>query len=150
MRTKRLDNAPLRIPSPPSHPFAVAVRGLVLTTALVLLGSQANAARSLCPTLPPLAEGADDLRMPESAFTQEKFDAALHALKNFPRRIIDAPDLQRTINSSETWIGYSNSLRIVEGWILKQAALHDVESGRAEGSAVKRFCNFVAAAEYAD
>jgi hypothetical protein len=58
-------------------------------------------------------------------------------------------DLQRTVASSETWIGYANSLRIVEGWNLKQAALREIESG-TKGPAVERFCGFVAVAKYAD
>jgi hypothetical protein len=88
--------------------------------------------------------------MPESVFTQEQYDSALHALKSFPSRIIDASDLQRTVDSSETWIGYANSLRIVEGWVLKQAALREIESGKTNGPAVKSFCGFVATAEYSD
>jgi hypothetical protein len=123
---------------------------LSLIVVLAALGSHASAADSMCPPPPPIPKDADDHRMPESVFTQEEYDSALHALKNFPSRIIDASDLQRTVNSSETWIGYANSLRIVEGWVLKQAALREIESGKANGPAVKGFCTFVATAEYSD
>ena len=70
-------------------------------------------------------------------------------LRTLPQRLREADDLGARVASSETWIGYENSLRIIEGWVLKQAALSEVRAG-SQGSAVDRFCEFIAQAEYAD
>jgi hypothetical protein len=130
--------------------FSAKACWVVAILASMLFGFHARATDAICPPPAPLAEDEDFPRMGEERFTQEAYESSLGHLKEFPGRIVDAVDLRRTVQSSETWIGYHNSLRIVEGWVLKQAALRDLEAKRADGPAIQRFCAFVASAHYSD
>ena len=122
---------------------------VLLLVALAVASPSLAESTDFCPPLPPLAEGQDDLRIAESGFTQERYEAAIQHLLEFPARIINAEDLRGTVASSETWIGYENSLRFVRGWVLKQAAVAEAKSGH-RGAAVEAFCAFAANAAYAD
>lgn len=88
--------------------------------------------------------------MGEQLFTHERYESSLRSLQEFPQQLIGAYDLKHTVQSSETWIPYENQLRIVEGWVLKQGALRDIEANRPDGPGIQRFCAFVAKTEYVD
>lgn len=122
-----------------------------ITTLIALLSLWGRLAQSqtLCPENPALPAGVDDLRMEESTFTASAYTRALEYLREFPLQLLEAENVGSKVLNAETWISYSNSLKIVEGWQLKQAALAEIQQDES-GNAVARFCEFLAHAAYSD
>src|SRR5262245_41530191 len=131
-------------------------QGLILSILIMGLGvAFGDSGENLCQTPQSLPPDVDDLRMVEGDFTVERCTAALEYLrKEIPRRLIDAPDRVKALDSSEFWISYGNSLKVIEGFMLRQDALHAIElnkkSPRSSLPAVARFCEFLAQATYED
>jgi len=136
---------------------------------LLLLMLAAPLQGQLCPT----DTGANDnLRMREAAFTREGAERALAYFKTtLPALMAEMKDLQRLQATDRYYISYPNTLRILEGWLLKQDALvardslallqarqktgdasaEEVVRARAQFDTRKqRFCTFVANAHYVD
>ena len=78
-----------------------------------------------------------DLMFQEKDFTKEKYQSNLKLMKSFPREFMVMTDISQA-QSFETWIGYRNSLLIVEGYVLKQTA--ELTSKEED---IDRFCNFI-------
>ena len=141
----------------------------VFTAFVLMLGSPLTlAAESFCPNRAPPPEGADDLRMQEDEFN---LDHALNSVEflrtEFAGRIW-GPDAVKDFSAwSGHYISYANSLKFIEGALLKQEVLlqralaqklaatapgsesaHEAES--ALGLATEKFCNFVKSAESVD
>ncbi len=122
-------------------------------------GTQAHGDASICPPLPPLPEGVDDLRTKETDFTAQRAASSRSYLqKEVPKDLREKDDtkIKRRLESSEFWISYDNSLRIIEGYLLKQEALLQIAQSRlskttkTRDAAVKRFCDFLGSAHFAD
>jgi|SRR5436309_15169078 len=136
--------------------FGVVVLAVALSSLAV---PSAFAGPKLCPPPPPLKEGQDDMRMNEEDFDFKDFASSLSFLhKEIPKRLLDKDSkaVQRRLDSSEFWIGYRNSLLVIEGYALKQAALLQIAQTqlspktKPRDDAVKRFCEFVGSSHYAD
>lgn len=121
--------------------------------------TSAHAGSRLCPPPPPVKEGEDDLRMKEEEFNAEHIAKSLSYLQNDIPNDLQDNDSKKIIarlGSSEFWISYDNSLRFIEGYMLKQAALLQIAQSRGpkktkqKDDAVKRFCDFLGSAEYTD
>jgi len=143
------------------------MNGLVILL-VALLGQQVLAADSICPNHAPLQEGADDFRMQEDEFTQE------HALKSvnflqtdFSERIWGSDAVRDFSAWSGHYISYANSLKFIEGALLKQQVLlesallrelslvaPDSEEVIQSRENLKRtrelFCEFLSKSEYVD
>ena len=85
-----------------------------------------------------LGPGMDDLRIAEEEFTRARYQQSLEYLKSFPRTVIFSENVEREVKSTETWIGYMTSTRIIEGYVLRTEAL---ASGSSED--IAKFCNFL-------
>lgn len=120
--------------------------------ALTLLCSCVSFAQErLCPAPSPLPEGADDLRIHESEFTYSRYLESLDFIQNeFPRRIRTYKEVSEFQYNTELWLGYYNSLKFIEGYVLKQAALNEVASHSEKREATDRFCQFLRNARYVD
>jgi len=131
------------------------------------------ATSSLTAQLCPADTGSTgDLRMGEEAFTREGAERALAYFKTtLPQLMVEFKEFARLQSVDRYYISYPNTLRILEGWMLKQDALgardslallearqrsrgaspEDVTRARARyESRRRRFCAFVAAAHYVD
>jgi hypothetical protein len=106
----------------------------------------------LCPPLPPVPAGADDLRFSEADFTEQKFESSWayfeHQLSRDLQRVEKTADLT---DREGFWIMYGNSLRLMRGYMLKQAAQLERASrpgittlASDSGTATFRFCRFLA------
>lgn len=136
------------------------LRKIFLTVTLCLFTvTGAQAGPKICPPPPPLVEGQDDLRMKEEDFTAERFASSLSILEtDIPKELQDkdTKKVLARLDSSEFWIGYSNSLKFIRGYMLKQAALLPITQARLtkktkqRDEAIKAFCNFVGSADYSD
>jgi hypothetical protein len=105
---------------------------------------------NLCPKTPP-APGADDLRFSESQFTAAKFDSSYAYFEaELPRALDGAEKTSELTDREGFWIGYGNRLRLMKGYMLKQAALLE-QAGHAPDStllkdstsATFRLCRFL-------
>lgn len=109
----------------------------------------ASAESSLCPPLKPLPPEVDDLRVNESEFTHQHFENAFSFFReDLPKRFKEAKTTEELTDREGFWIGYDNSLSLIEGYVLKQAALLERAqlAGKQRGTrgpAVKRFCQFL-------
>lgn len=124
-----------------------------------LMETSASAGSRLCPLPPPLQEGQDDLRIKEEDITAERFASSLSILEtDIPKELQDkdTKKVLARLGSSEFWIGYSNSIKFIRGYMLKQAALLPISQARLtkktkqRDEAIKAFCNFVGSADYSD
>jgi hypothetical protein len=97
--------------------------------------------------------------MKEEEFNAKHAATALSYLqKDIPGELQgkDSKRIMARLGSSEFWISYDNSLRFIEGYLLKQAALLQISQSRGlkktkqNDDAVKRFCDFLGSAEYTD
>ncbi|MDM3871051.1 hypothetical protein QSV34_06740 [Porticoccus sp. W117] len=79
-----------------------------------------------------------DLSRPESEFNYRKYQASLDYLSKIPRMFAHAEQPEKVARSAEVWIGYLNSLVIVQGYNLKQAALFEPTKKNIEA-----FCEFL-------
>jgi len=140
---------------------------LLVALALFLLGASSPTSDFLCPEQAKLPKDQDDSRMHEREFTLDHAIESLEFLQNdFSSRIF-SPGPKELRNDSSNYISYANSLKIIEGALLKQQALlersrRDTLSARAASrssqsdagvrfaAAKKRFCEFVQSAEYVD
>ena len=79
-------------------------------------------------------------------------------LRDIPKELQDkdTKKILARLDSSEFWIGYSNSLKFIRGYMLKQAALLQITQARLtkktkqRDETIKVFCNFVGSADYSD
>ena len=99
------------------------LRKIFLTVTMCLSTvTGAQAGPKICPPPPPLVEGQDDLRIKEEDFTAEQFTSSLSILEtDIPKELQDQ-DTKRVLarlDSSEFWIGYANSLKLIRGYMLK-------------------------------
>jgi len=118
---------------------------IVTFIAMLLLSSPVLAKELLCEVR-KLSLGEDDLRISEMEFTYEAYQRSVKLLKNMPKKLIDAKNLRRTVDSSETWIGYDTSLRFIQGYVLRTKALNEKSNEN-----ISRFCDFMKRyGEYAD
>jgi len=114
----------------------------------------------------------DNLRMSEAVFTRDAAERALGYFRTtLPQLMGEFKDFQRLQSVDRYYISYPNTLRILDGWMLKQDALvardsavlvearrkngdaSDAEVARARAqyeSRRQRFCAFVAKASYVD
>jgi len=119
---------------------------------IAVLGGPALAQETLCPPLKPLAEGADDHRVREADFTSARFSEALAYFKeDLSRRLAEAKASEHVTEREGFWIGYDNSVKILEGYALRQAALleHASKAG-VRGPATQKFCDFLSKTRYLD
>ena len=139
---------------------------MVLLT--MFFGQQTLASDGLCPEKVPLQEGVDDLRMQEDKFTQEHALESVEFLQtDFSKRIFGADAVKDFRAWSGHYISYHNSLKFIEGALLKQqillhrARLKELSVVAPDSSeapqikynleaATQRFCSFLSAAEYVD
>jgi hypothetical protein len=136
------------------------LRKIILAAAFCsLVATTAYAETRLCPSPHPLKEGQDDLTIKEEEFTAENFFSSLSYLqKDLPKELLDKDmnAVKDRLDSSFFWIGYENSLKLIEGYSLKQAALLQIKQlqvspkAKRKDDAVKRFCKFVGSTRYAD
>jgi len=134
----------------------------------VLVGQHTLASDELCPKEVPLQEGADDLRMQEDEFTEEHAMESVKFLQSdFSKRIFGADAVKDFRAWSGHYISYHNSLKFIEGALLKhqvllnRARLKELSVVAPESSeipqikddleaATENFCSFLSAAEYVD
>ncbi len=145
------------------------VRVLASTILVFLLASQhAVAADVLCPKNAPLQEGVDDLRMQEDEFTAEQaMDAVKFLQTDFSKRIFGTNAVKDFHAWSGHYISYANSLKFIEGALLKQQVLINrarlkelsvlvPESAEISQlkvnleAATQKFCVLLSTAEYVD
>jgi len=83
--------------------------------------------------------------MSESDFTLELYRESIDFLRN---RVINALDTHASLEALEGdthfWIEYQNSVRAIEGYVLRQRAIYD------GGSAVAAFCEFLEKSHWSD
>jgi len=101
------------------------LRRIAQVVALIgVLSGSANGEESLCPPLKPLPEGVDDHRMRESDLTPTRFNQALAYFKgDLSRQLAEAKPTVEVTNREGFWIAYDNSLKVLEGYALRQTAL---------------------------
>ena len=112
--------------------------------------AQPTARVSLCPKTPP-CPGLDDLRFSEDQFTAGQFDSSYAYFDaELPRALTGAEKTSELTEREGFWIGYGNRLRLMKGYMLKQAALleqtrHSPDSAllRDSTSATFRLCKFL-------
>lgn len=140
----------------------------VVTLVLLMLPAFAHAEQPLCPPRVVGANEPEGLVMREGDFTLEKAESSVVFLRtDFGRRIL-GPDAVKDFGaSSEHYISYANSLRFIEGALLKEHALQlraqaellardrpsSSEARAAQTdyeSARKKFCTFVQNSAYVD
>jgi len=112
---------------------------------------------SLCPKTPP-SPGVDDLRFSEDQFTGAQFDSSYAYFEaDLPRELDRAEKTSELTHREGFWIGYGNRLRLMKGYMLKQAALIE-QTGRSSDStllrdstsATFRLCQFLATVHAVD
>ena len=134
----------------------------------LMISHQVFASDKLCPNRAPLQEGADDLRMQEDEFTDVSAMESMKFLQtDFSKRIGGTNAVKGFSAWSGHYISYANSLKFIEGTLLKQqvllyrARLTELSIVTPESSeipkiksklgvAVKSFCTFLDEAEYVD
>lgn len=108
----------------------------------ILMTPGVLAAQSICPAP---ASGADPLQITESELTADRYREAVRFLE---RGLKEA--LKRHATTAEFrddlsfWILYVNSLRAIEGYVLKQRATSE------GGSAIGELCEFLAESHWSD
>ena len=106
---------------------------IILSILALVVSANANA---LCEGK-ITSSGKYDLIFSESDFKKETYREHLKSLGNFYNKFRDIKYVE-TAKSFETWVGYRNSLRFIEGYGLKQEAL---VSKKQED--VDAFCSFI-------
>ncbi len=142
------------------RPFVVA---MFLAMPLI-----ACAEESLCPPRGPVAPDADDYAMHEREFTVEHARESITFFReDFAKRIWGPEPVKDFSASSGHYISYANSLRFIEGALLKEHALllkaqaalaarvaprgTDAKKAKAAFDAARdTFCAFVASSNYVD
>ena len=105
----------------------------------------------ICSQLPPLPAGADDLRIKEHEITKSKYSESLDFIRNeFPRRLLSYEKISEYEQNTEFWLSYYNSLKFIEGYVLKQAAEQEIQIKKQKGKAAAEFCSFLKEAMYVD
>jgi hypothetical protein len=140
-----------------------------LVLILFVFGSgQVIASDRLCPEKTPLQDGSDDLRMYEKEFTFEEAQSSVTFLQtDFAGRIWGAEPVKDFSAWSGHYISYANSLKFIEGALLKQQALlnrfrlreltlsdpNSPEISQAKEDlekSIQAFCDLVNESEYVD
>lgn len=111
----------------------------------ILVGLVLVPVSSVGQTLCTPAAGADPLRISEAELTIERYQEALEFLRSgvgeAARRHTTTLELQGDLSF---WIPYANSVRAVEGYVLKQRAINE------GGTAVDDFCEFLRRTHWSD
>ena len=128
----------------------------------------ASAQESLCPPRDPVAPDADDPAMHEREFTLQKARESITFFREDFAKRIWGPEPVRDFSAwSGHYISYANSLRFIEGALLKEHALllkaqaalaarvdpKGPEANKAKAAfdaARDTFCAFVASSKYVD
>ena len=119
---------------------------LIYIVIFSFLSFSAIAEQSLCEVAKQHDEKADNLRINEAEFTKEHYQSSISYLEDFPGRIVNSEDLSEAIRSSETWISYDNSLKFVQGYILREIAIRE-----STPINISAFCDFLSMkGEYSD
>ena len=119
---------------------------LIYILAFFFLSFSAVAAQSLCEIAKQYDGQADDLRIYEAEFTKEHYQSSITYLENFPRKFVNSKDLTKTVRNSEIWISYDNSLKFVQGYILREIANREPTLKN-----ISAFCDFLNTnGEYSD
>jgi len=126
------------------------------------------ASGSLCPNSASLQEDADNLQMKEDEFSERRAMEAVKFLQtNFSKRIWGADAVKDLNARSGHYISYENSLKFIEGALLKQqihlyrARLYELSITNPESpeipkiknthaAALTSLCVFIGKAEYVD
>jgi len=111
---------------------------------------QHPADEALCPTASPA--DPDELRFTEAQFTEAEFDSSfVYFDRDLPTQLHDIEKTADLTHPEGFWIGYGNRLRLMKGYMLKQAALLERARRSANSSlatdstsATFRFCAFLA------
>jgi phosphate-selective porin len=99
--------------------------------------AQPTAQVTLCPTR-PAPPGVDDLRFSEDQFTGAQFESSYAYFEaELPRQLDEAEKTSELTDREGFWIGYGNRLRLMKGYVLKQAALIE-QTGRSSDSTLLR------------
>lgn len=140
----------------------------VVTLFLVALPVLTHAEQPLCPPRVVGPNGPEELLMHERDFTPEEAQNSVIFLRTDFAKRIWGPDAVKDLGaSSEHYISYANSLRFIEGVLLKDRALHlraqsqllardhpSSSEARAAHSAYENakrtFCTFVQNSIYVD
>ncbi len=121
------------------------MRFCVITLITLAFSGSVVANEALCPRLPVLPNDVDDLRMSEADCNADQYADSLSFLRSkFPKKIRSVKEIKEVTWSHEFWISYFNSLKFIEGYVLKQKA---IQKG---GAAKKAFCKFMSQANYVD
>jgi len=121
------------------------MRKLIITLAFALHPALVTGEESLCTSIVTNNSEEDILKISEHEFTKEKYLESLHYFQiKLPKRLHGINNTRVLTRSSEFWIDYRNSLKFIEGYHLKQEAIHKA------GKAKKVFCDFINNAEYVD
>ena len=98
-----------------------------------------------------MLEGTGELMILEHEFTQRQYIDSLYYLQNeFSRRLLAFGRVSEFEHNTEFWISYYNSLKFIEGYMLRQAAQAEVSAHSKKGEATDRFCRFLQKARYED
>jgi hypothetical protein len=98
---------------------------VALALASLAAGAGANAEPNICPPRQVGPNEPEELLMHESDFSLEKARESVSFLRNdFAKRIWGEQRVQDFSSSSAHYISYMNSLRFIEGALLREEALH--------------------------
>jgi hypothetical protein len=136
----------------------------VVTLLILALPVVAHAEQPLCPPRVVGPNEPEELLIHENDFSLEKAQNSVNFLRTDFAKRIWGPDAVKDFGaSSEHYISYANSLRFIEGALLKERALHLraqsqllAPSGEARAAqsayenAKKAFCTFVQNSIYVD
>ena len=141
---------------------------LIVIIIVFSFSNKVIASSSICPDPPPLQEGADDFRMHERDFTlEEALESVSFLQTDFSKRIWGDNAVTDFSSWSGHYIGYHNSLKTIEGMLLKQqvlleiARLNEVTATSSNSETIDQskkklkmardhFCEFLNSAEYVD
>lgn len=131
------------------------LKRLAQVVALVgALHGSASGEDTLCPPLKPVPEGVDDHRMREADLTPARFSEALaYFEEDLSRQLSEAKATVAVTTREGFWIAYSNSVKVLEGYTLRQSALLERARGsgaKGRGPALQRFCDFLSKTRYLD
>jgi hypothetical protein len=140
----------------------------LFTALLLVMPVMALGQEMLCRPAAPVKPGVDDLSMNEAEFTFEKAEESVAFLRDdFSERLWGPEPVKDFKASSDHYISYMNSLRFIEGALLREHVLmlkaqasllessapKSAETAKAQAiysDALYDFCHFVKSAEYVD
>jgi hypothetical protein len=100
------------------------------------------AAQSVCPEP---HQDADPLQIREAELTLERYREAVGFLESGLNEALRRHNTTAELRDDLSfWIQYANSVRAVDGYVLRQRAIYE------GGPAVDRFCEFLAKSHWSD